>query len=197
MKTTRKILVLHAILSGGFFFTSCQPEAVPAPAPAPTPVSPASVYYMRFKIDGVPHQYSAFGDNAMVNIFNPNDSTYYGQFLGCGNAQDYTRDYAAVHFTSDYPLSLNTLYTNFTPTSGPGQKLRYLSVSYMDENGLGFFSFDETLYTPLGLLSTGNFTITDTTATYVKAVFSAKLYDNSFTLVHDLTDGELYLERIQ
>lgn len=197
MKKALQLLASAAILASVVFLQACKKETPPAPSPAHANTT-TTQYYVRFKVDGILKEYYASDNAAFINTTLQSDSNFYSQFSCVDTNGIFNRRTFSISIVDTTFLQSNVSYVNFTPTSSADHQLRTFSISYKDESGVQFFNWSEQTATSLGIIADARLTITDMTATYVKATFSASLYDNSYSAVsHLLTDGELYIQRLQ
>lgn len=183
-----------------FLSSACKKETPPTPSPNPTPTNNTSQYFIHFKIDGVEHTYVSEANGSYVNLppTQPGDTMLYSMMTGNAVANDYTHNGFGISAINPHSLTTNVTYTNYTPSAGTEQKLYQLAFTYTDENGVNSTNLGEPLFASAGLICDGRLNISVLTATEVRATFSASLYDSTLsTVTHHLTDGELFVHRIQ
>jgi hypothetical protein len=201
MKAMKKQKTISSIacvglLIGVFFLSSCKKET-----PPPVPITqnnqnPTTQYYVRFKINNVLHTYINSANSGMMNMPPVSPDSCYGNIIsGYATANDMQHNGMALTISDPQQVTANVIYTNFTPSASGEQEMQNLAINYIDSSGVSYCSFDQSLFAPLGFVSNGRITITDMTATYVKASFSATLYNINTSQSLTLTDGEVYLPR--
>ena len=184
------LVALTAIL-----FNSCNKDELP---PAQTP-APTTGYYTKFKVDGVQQEYFASQNLCLFDQFDTALGEGHLSFVARLHNDTLGRNHFVLSLTDSVPLSLNTVYTNYT-TLQPNERgliAGGFDFTYWDDNRHYTFTLNESLALPSGLISDARLTITEITPQYIKGRFSGSVYDiNYTTIIHVISDGEFFLPHI-
>ena len=183
LKACLPLVALTAIL-----FNSCNKDELP---PAQTP-APTTVYYTRFKIDGVEKVYLNTDNTCRFNWFVPANNQYNTGISCYLSSSDLDHNGVGLSLSDSATLALDRTYVNFATVLSTEYELDFGAITYTDENGV------TTSNLSLSPLPNLRVILTEQTSTTLKGRFSATLYNPTNNIaVHELTDGEFYLPIFQ
>jgi hypothetical protein len=158
-----------------------------------------SGYYMKFKLDGNPVEYTSQPFAGITA--NPSNGLYTAVLVAYKNVNAGLVNAVTITLFSASPIAANVAYNDpHKSYETNGEWVPQNTTFWYDPTGAGYLTAgalaDSTGTTPLsGVTADSKLTITEMTSAYVKGTFSGTVYRSDFQKTSIISAGQFYLKR--
>ena len=155
-----------------------------------------SDYYMKFKLNGTAYAYTG---QASGNFNVTSGGSQIASLAGLKEALTVATNTMTVALGTDGDNKTGTTYTNYTTTTAGTEKAKALSIVFIDDTGAPYISWPEEFASalPVGTKTEARLKVTEASAASLKGTFSGVLYNDDYSKMFTVTDGEFNLRRLE